>query len=334
MSIGEALKISGRQTSQDTHNVTFSQALAAGLTHYDWLTGPKTDLCGRDHVLASHLALLEKEKGDKISGTCGRLLDGLSKSASLQLSLENRLRESMDANGSPEYEMTWLSWDMPSGPPICRLRALAHRTSGKDYCGWRSPMAMESGISVGRLMTIDGEHWVPGKRAYDMKTGRLCQVGLNQESQILHGWPTARTVTGGAESWARKQELGRKKSGGSDLQAAAMGVTGWPTPETAKGGQTSRSGKRKKELLIGGIVRGFATPRASDDKRGTSLGPVMRGVQRKGAQNDLGTTVAMFRASTGNTEGYRLNPYFSLWLMGYPIEWGYLGARAIQLYRN
>lgn len=243
MSIGEALKISGRQTSQDTHNVTFSQALAGGLTHYDWLNGPKTDLCGRDHALASHSVLPEREKGDKISGTCGRLLDGLSKSASLQLSLENRLRESLDANGSQEYEMTWLSWDMPSGPPICRLRALAPRTSGRDYCGW-------------------------------------------------------------------------------------------PTPETAKGGQTSRSGKRKKELLIGGIVRGFATPRASDHKPGTSPGPAMREAQRKCAQNDLGTTAAMFHASTGNTEGYRLNPYFSLWLMGYPIEWGYLGARAIQLYRN
>jgi len=252
MSIGEALKISGRQTSQDTHNVTFSQALAAGLTHYNWLTGPKTDLCGRDHALASHSVLLEREKGDKISGTCGRLSDGLSKSASLQLFLENRLRESLDVNGSPEYEMTWLSWDMPSGPPICRLRALAHRTSARDCCGW----------------------------------------------------PTARTVTGGAESGARKQELGRKKSGGSDLQAAAMGVTG------------------------------FATPKASDHKLGTSPGPAMREVQRKGAQKNLGTTAAMFHALTGNTEGYRLNPYFSLWLMGYPIEWGYLGARAIQLYRN
>ena len=50
----------------------------------------------------------------------------------------------------------------------------------------------------------------------------------------------------------------------------------WPTPNTMEGGQTSRSGKRKGELLMGGLV-GWPTPivgdttggpRPPDDKRG------------------------------------------------------------------
>lgn len=41
------------------------------------------------------------------------------------------------------------------------------------------------------------------------------------------GWPMPRTVTGGAESGARKKELGRLSSGGSDLQAEAL-LTAWP----------------------------------------------------------------------------------------------------------
>lgn len=41
------------------------------------------------------------------------------------------------------------------------------------------------------------------------------------------GWPTPRTVTGGAESAERKQELGRTESGGGDLQAV---LAGWTSP--------------------------------------------------------------------------------------------------------
>jgi hypothetical protein len=54
----------------------------------------------------------------------------------------------------------------------------------------------------------------------------------------------------------------------------------WPTPNTMEGGQTSRGGKRKGELLMGGLV-GWPTPivgdttggpRPPDDKRGAAPG--------------------------------------------------------------
>ena len=54
----------------------------------------------------------------------------------------------------------------------------------------------------------------------------------------------------------------------------------WPTPNTMEGGQTSRGGKRKDELLMGGLV-GWPTPivgdttggpRPPDDKRGPAPG--------------------------------------------------------------
>ncbi len=38
-----------------------------------------------------------------------------------------------------EYELTWKEWDMPSGPPICALRASARRTSDSDCSGWPTP---------------------------------------------------------------------------------------------------------------------------------------------------------------------------------------------------
>src|SRR5690606_36873055 len=46
-----------------------------------------------------------------------------------------------DVNGSLEYGLTWKRWDMPSGPPICALRASARRTSDNGYGGWQSPRA-------------------------------------------------------------------------------------------------------------------------------------------------------------------------------------------------
>ena len=35
------------------------------------------------------------------------------------------LRANLDGNGSPECVLKWRLWDMPSGPPICALRASA-----------------------------------------------------------------------------------------------------------------------------------------------------------------------------------------------------------------
>jgi hypothetical protein len=45
----------------------------------------------------------------------------------------------MDVNGSLEYELTWKELDMPSGPPICALRASVRRTNAKGYIGWPTP---------------------------------------------------------------------------------------------------------------------------------------------------------------------------------------------------
>lgn len=76
------------------------------------------------------------------SATCGRKCSASLRSADLQRSLENRLRAALDVNGSPEYALTWKHWDMPSGPPICALRASQRRISVKDCTGWPTPNAI------------------------------------------------------------------------------------------------------------------------------------------------------------------------------------------------
>lgn len=70
----------------------------------------------------------------------------LSRSSALQSSLENRLQARLEGLGCPLYALTWKTWDMKSGPPICALRASALPTSGNDCIGalgWPTPTARE-----------------------------------------------------------------------------------------------------------------------------------------------------------------------------------------------
>lgn len=77
-----------------------------------------------------------------------------------------------------------------------------------------------------------------------------------------------------------------------------------PTVACAKGGQTSRSGKRKNELLLGGYVRRYPTPTAQDAKN--------NGGPSQSERNSL---------SLNATIGGPLNPTWVEWLMGWPIGW-------------
>lgn len=95
----------------------------------------------------------------------------------------------------------------------------------------------------------------------------------------VSAWPTPRTITGGAESAERKQELGRLESGGGDLQAAALN---WPTPRVSdlKGADPARSENRSGNRHSGdGLATiaaawwepetlNWSTPRASDGEKG------------------------------------------------------------------
>ena len=93
-------------------------------------------------------------------------------------------------------------------------------------------------------------------------------------------WPTPRTISGGAESAERKQELGRTASGGGDLQAAAKA---WPTPTAgdsqASGsrnvaGSKAHAGMSLTDLVTTGDSHGraWATPGANDFKGSSQPG--------------------------------------------------------------
>ena len=173
----EALLKYAQTILRGTRNATSSPASADGATRSDSQAGQMTNPFGREAVPASHSAQSAKDAEPQTSATSGPSSPDLSPSARLQQSLANRLRARLDANGSSEYALTWKEWDMPSGPPICALRASAHRTSDNGFTGWPTPRAVD-GEKNSR--TAEGA-------MREMERGKLsCVPGV----ATLAGWPT------------------------------------------------------------------------------------------------------------------------------------------------
>ena len=285
MSMNGVSAMSTQKILTDLRNVTFSQALEAGHTHYDWLDGQKVDKCGRDLALASHSVSPEKVKELTTTDTFGPLFDGSSPSTDLQLFLGSRLRVNLEGRGSPEYVLTWKQWDMLLGQPICALRASGHRTSGKDCGGWATPICE------------DARH-----NGNTPNTGYADKLVFQAH---LAGWmtPTQTNITRTEEGIEKRKEyrksIGRKFVEGNLEEQATNQMAGWPTASVRdhKGGYEGgriRNGKTSTDTLD--VTAQLTTTPVKMEKPGA----------------------------------YRLNPFFSLWIMGFPVEWGYSGARAMQ----
>jgi hypothetical protein len=313
------------KTSTDLSSVTFSAGLRAGLTHSGWLIGPTKDPSGQEAAHVSHSVLPERVEELTTSVTFGQLFGGSSPSEDLQSFLANRLRRQMGDNGSVEYELTWKQWDMQSGPPICALRASGHRTSGSGFSGW--PTCSSRDWKDTPEMADEGTNPDGSKRSR-----------LDQLARVAHltGWPTPRAITGGPESAERKQELGRTQSGGGDLQATAQTV-GWQTPSATDGERSgtitpNMTGQSLTQMARGAIpssspapmesgegcpVSGWGTPTDQDAKHSSYSES-----EQKRDPNVLRNQV--YKAGDPTL---KLNPRFSLWLQGYPIEWAFCGER-------
>jgi hypothetical protein len=184
--------MSTQRTCHVTNSITFSQALAVGLTHYDWLHKTEYEIAGQEAVHASHSVLPESVEAQRTRDTFGPLFGGLSPSADLARSSGSRLRALTALNGSPEYDLTWSVWDMPFGEPIIRLRALGHRTGGNGCSGWPTPNCSERG---------------PESKASKDKRG---SGGVDLQTVAkLAGWPTpmAQNPEGGSCDYSRQVEV-------------------------------------------------------------------------------------------------------------------------------
>jgi len=297
-----------------TTSATSLPGLAVGPGRLNSQDGIQMNLFGLQASPANRFRAQDSSEEKKTSATSGRHSSAWLKSADLQLSLENRLRQRMGVNGSPEYKLTWKRWDIPARPPICRLQASAHRTSETGFSGWRTP----------RMNDYKGG--VNGSQGSQRKeTDYLLP---DQVSQLV-GWPTPNCMDTLPPKEGEALERNKKKGGCSNLREHVQ-LVGWPTPNhntTGPGNQGREGGENLQtavqkirfdcECGATSIIPNLETPC-------TECTRILSGTV---TYLDSGIVPPSSPAPTEKAEGYLLNPKFSLWLQGYEIEWGYCGER-------
>lgn len=220
-------------------------------------------------------------------------------SEDLQKRIERSLHRRLSGCVSLEYKLTWKHWDMQWGPAIYARRAFPHRTSAKGYGGW------------------------PTTDAQAMNVGCDPEKHLRRLKRLARKW---------------------KNGNGAGLTlGAAAAVAGWPTclARDHQGDEVTEESIARSKLPVTAKIAGYPTPQASDFN-GSSPRPRLKGDQNRDPsmpgsyRKDLRDLPHMISGKTtsgsrAETEGRgALNPDLARWLMGYPEEWGYSGAMAMQ----
>ena len=277
--------MSNQKTLKDTGSATSLEESEDGRLRFGWRDGRKIGQSGLDHVPVSRFRAQGSEKDMPINDTCGPLFNASSPSASLQRSLESRLRARMAGSGSPLYVLTWSAVDMPAGVPILRRRASGHRTSGSGSSGWPTPRSRD--------------HHTEG----DGKRGLGFSPSLAKLTERMAGWPTpdagAFAVGADLETHLKRVEKLKAKKINGNGAGLPLGIVsqlaGWATPNA-----------------MTGHTRGLATDPEVAARRKA------RGHQVN-LEDQIGPTSNSSPAPTEKRGS--LNPAFVRWLMGFPTEW-------------
>jgi hypothetical protein len=246
---------------EDIPNATSLPASEDGPTPFNLPAGPTIEKSGPDHAHVSRFRARDSKKVMPTNDTSGPLFTTLLPSADLQLCLESRLRANLDVNGSPECALIWRDWDMPSGPPICRLQASARRTSDTGS---------GSAASWGTLTAQDGKYATrvtPQARDYKGPQGDSYK-GKSHDlpGQAAGQWPTPSSRDGKGGYSGGRMRNGKLSNDTLDVTVQHT-VANWATPTLS--GNYNRKGLSAK----------------SGDGLGTQVRPSSEQTERPGALN-------------------------------------------------
>ena len=293
----------------------------------DLLDGLIPDQCGLDRHHANPSQLQGRGKEQVTRDTSGLSGSISSESADLQSYLVNRLAQRLDTDGLISCKKTWKQVTTPSGRSLYRLQVSVLPTRETDCGLWPTASARDhkGGYQGGRI-----------------RDGKWSTDTLDVAVQLT-AWPTPTAATGGP---SKNPDNPRGIHGGNPMATAAslipdQAMATWPTPRASERVQTNLDKIAETGSSWLGQGRGATVStmvRMIDYSTGQTdltLWPTVTtqdnaqitGQYSKTNGTTLGGAARQCSAKTEKSGSYQLNPRFSLWLMGYPIEWAYCGER-------
>jgi hypothetical protein len=164
----------------------------------------------------------------------------------------------MDVNGSPEFALTWKTWDMPAGEPICALRALERRTGGRGSSGlvhWSTPTVQDSANNAGPSQFERNTH------------------PLNVQA-ALASWPTpaACDASSACNSTATRNSTPPTGIHAGNTLTDAAKLAGWATP-------------RAEDAESAGMRHSRGVADTLSAQAGQDLKPSIAGTEKRAALN-------------------------------------------------
>ena len=279
-----ASKTSKPTTSQESAPIS-SLVLVAGSTHSNLQDGQQTALFGLAPAPASRSRTRGAARAKQTSGIFGQIGLHSSPHDDLQRSLASKLVALLDVDGSQEYELTWKSWAMKSGPPICALRASERPISDSGSFGWPTPKEFDSRTAPtpAQLEHVERQR---RERPRGAPTSLVFTAAL-----VYHmvGWPTPNTLVGGQTSRSKDRK------GQLLINGLVRSLTEWATPSAQE-------------------MRTVDAERLLERRAQAKI--------KSGNGNGFGLTLGNQATLYGQRTGKRgvLNVALSRWLMGFPIE--------------